>query len=227
MRTRLILTLSLLVAGVTAHAQTFYGPGGLIINPTGYTNPKGLLQLNASIFNRQSFGSDTGLVPVSLTYAFSDRFEAGPLFIGQLTGATRHDMGGVYFKEGITGETKDRPAMAFIGTSVLGDGTINAATFMASKKISKGVHLHIGGRYVNYGTSARPDGNAIIGTDIQFAPAFRLIAEADSRLRLFHYGSEAFGIQYMGAVTITVGMVNQATNHYSFFFGVGYPVGKP
>jgi hypothetical protein len=66
----------------------------------------------------------------------------------------------------------------------------------------------------------------LAGIDAPIGKHFRLMAEADSRLRIYHFGSAAFGVQYMGPVVITIGMVDQAAGRFSFFVGVGYPVGK-
>jgi hypothetical protein len=97
---------------------------------------------------------------------------------------------------------------------------------MASKEVAPGVHFHLGARYVNHSFDQRMDGNGIIGLDAMMGQHWKLIAEADSRLRVYPAGSYAFGVQYVGPVVITVGMVDQATGRLNFFFGAGYPIGK-
>src|SRR5689334_6485395 len=98
-------------AGV-ADAQTLYGPGGLIIDATAYTDKAGLLELNASFFNRQPAGSPTlAFYPVSLTYAFTDRFELGALYVGERFASSTGNRGGFFFKQGLMPETSARPAV--------------------------------------------------------------------------------------------------------------------
>ena len=209
-------------------AQTLYGPGGLIINPTAYTDKKGLFQFNASIFNRQLANSTTAFYPVSATYALNDRFEFGAVYVGEFTSPTHQDQGGIFFKEGLFTETQKRPAVAFIGTSLMGGGNWSTATLIASKEIIRGMRLHVGARGVNNTFDNRPDGNAILGTDFSIGGPFRVIAEGDTRLRQFPFASQAYGIQYSSpGFTTTVGLVAQATRHFSFFFGIGYPVTRP
>lgn len=227
MRLRTLGILAFLSCLCVAQAQTLYGPGGLIINPTAYSNPAGYFEINSSIFNRQVSGSTISLYPISATYAFTGRMEAGALYVGQLTGSRHDDLGGLYIKDAFLSESKGRPAFALIGTSLTGAGTTSTLTLMGSKEITPGWHLHLGARYVNYSFDSRADGNLIAGTDFMVAKRLRFIAEADSRLYIYQFGSEAFGLQYMGPVVVTVGLVNQASNRYAFFFGVGYPVGKP
>ena len=228
MRTRILV---LLLSGMlvsAAHGQTLYGPGGLIINPTAYTDKRGLFQFNASIFNRQLANSTTSFYPVSATYALNDRFELGAVYVGEFTSPTHQDQGGIFFKEGLFTETAKRPAVAFIGTSLMGGGNWSTATLVASKELIRGFRLHAGVRGVNSTADNRPDGNAILGTDFSIGGPFRIIAEGDTRLRQFPFGSQAYGIQFSSpGFTTTAGLVAQATRHFSFFFGVGYPITRP
>jgi hypothetical protein len=102
MRARLLALVSVAMAGGVARSQTFYGPGGLIINPTAYSNHAGYLELNSSFFNRQTNGTTTSVYPTSLTYAPTSRFEVGALYVGQKVGSTSLNEGGVYFKPMVT-----------------------------------------------------------------------------------------------------------------------------
>jgi len=226
MRTRLFALAPLMLAFGAAHGQTFYGPGGLIINPTAYTDQAGYLEFNSSFFLRQTDGTTTSVYPSSIVYAPTRRFEAGGLFIGQKFGSQDLSEGGIYLKQGLLDEKGAQPALAIIGTSVTGDGTFSTLTLVGSKELTPGLHLHLGARYVDYSSDHRADGNGIVGMDVRLSDHFRFLAEGDTRLRLFSYGSAAFGVQYAGPVVITVGAVDQASNHFSFFVGVGYPIGK-
>ncbi|HLK16484.1 MAG TPA: hypothetical protein VKT78_16880 [Fimbriimonadaceae bacterium] len=229
MRTRLLLLLSVCAFAGAAHGQTLYGPGGLIINPTAYTDKKGLFQINASFFNRQLVNSTTtSFYPVSATYALSDRFEFGAIYVGEFTSPTHNDQGGIFIKEGLLTETANRPAVALIGTSLQGGGNFSTATLIGSKEVVRGVRLHLGARAVTFSSDSGLDGNAIAGTDFNVGGPFKVIAEADTRLKHFPYGSQAYGIQYASpGFTTTVGFVAQATQRFSFFVGIGYPVGRP
>jgi len=228
MRSRLLLLLFVGMLASAAHGQTLYGPGGLIINPTAYTDKKGVFQFNASIFNRQLANSTTSFYPVSATYALNDRFEFGALYVGEFTTPSHQDQAGVFLKEGIFTETSKRPAVAVIGTSLMGGGNWSTATLIASKELIRGFRLHAGIRGVTNTNESGLDGNAILGTDFSIGGPFKVIAEGDSRLRQYPYGSQAFGIQYASpGFTTTAGLVAQATRHFSFFFGIGYPVTRP
>jgi len=226
MRTRICALVPLVLAFGAAHAQTFYGPGGLIINPTAYTDHAGYLEFNSSFFNRQADGTTTSVYPSSITYAPTGHLEVGALFIGQKLGSQDLSEGGIYLKQGLLDEKGYQPALALVGTSITGDGTFSSLTLVGSKELSPGYHVHLGTRYVNYSFDDRADGNLIAGVDARLAEHFKLLAEADTRLRLYHFGSEAFGIQYSGPVVITLGLVDQAANHFNFFVGVGYPIGN-
>lgn len=225
------LVLLLLVASVAAigHAQTLYGPGGLIINPTAYTDQKGLFQLNASFFNRQLVGTPTtSFYPISALYAPTDRFEFGAFYVGEFQNPSHQDQGGAFFKEGLLTETAKRPALAIIGTSLEGGGNFSTLTAVASKQLVRGFRLHLGARAVQFSSDSTPTGNAIAGTDFDLVGRFKAIAEADTRLRHFPFGSQAYGIQYASpGFTTTVGVVAQGTNRFSFFVGIGYPVTRP
>jgi hypothetical protein len=215
-------------AGV-ANAQTLYGPGGLIINPTAYNDRAGLMELNASFFNRQPAGSPTlSFYPVSLTYAFTDRFELGALYVGERFDSSTVNRGGFFFKQGLMPETSARPAVAVVGTMLTGLGTSSTMTLIGSKTLPSGTRIHAGARAIDNSFASRLDGNLIAGVDFGIAKHYRFIAEGDTRLRQYHVGSSAFGIQYSSpAMVLTVGAIDQASGRYSFFVGAGYPVGKP
>lgn len=219
----------LLLLGAVAHAQTLYGPGGLIINPTAYTDRAGFMEVNASFFNRQPTGSPTeAFFPLSLTYAFTDRFELGALYVGEQIDSTSSNRGGFFFKQGLATENSRRPAFSVVGAMLTGQGTTSSLTFIGSKTLTSGMRVHLGARALNTSFDTRPDGNLIAGADFGIARQFRFIMEGDTRLRQYHVGSSAFGVQYAGTgMTLTIGTIDQASGRYSFFFGAGYPVGKP
>ena len=230
MRRLQLFSIMLLVSLATlAHPQTLYGPGGLIINPTAYTDRAGLMEVNASFFDRQPAGSPTlAFYPLSVTYAFTDRFELGALYVGERVNSSSFDRGGFFFKQGVATEGSKRPAVALVGTMLTGQGTSSTLTLIGSKTLPSGTRLHLGARGIDNSFSNRLDGNLIAGADFGIAPKFRFIAEGDTRLRQYKVGSSAFGIQYAApAMTLTIGAIDQASGRYSFFFGAGYPVGKP
>jgi hypothetical protein len=229
MRQRLAVLILLLSLVCAANAQTLYGPGGLIINPTAYNDKAGMMEVNASYFTRQPSGSPTvEFFPVSFTYAFTDRFELGALYVGQRIHSSTFDRGGLFFKQALLPETSTQPALALVGTSLTGQGTTSTLTLIGSKTLPSGTRLHLGARAMNRSVDSRLDGNLIGGLDFGIAKNYRFIMEGDTRLRQFHVGSSAFGLQYAGpTMTLTVGVIDQASGRYSFFVGAGYPVGKP
>ncbi len=229
MRLRRFLPVLLGLLACVAHGQTLYGPGGLIINPTAYADPKGLFQLNASFFNRQlGSATTTSFYPVSATYAFTDQFELGGVYLGQFQDPEHQDRGGVFFKQGLRGESRSGPALALVGASLSGGGNLTNLTMIASKEVVRGVRLHAGFRGVNNTVDNRLDGNAILGTDFSVGGPFRVIAEGDTRLHFYPVGSMAYGLQYRSpGFTTTVGAVAQGTKRFNFFVGIGFPINRP
>ena len=219
-RIQLFSIFLLLAVASAAPAQTLYGPGGLIINPTAYTDKAGFMEVNASFFDRQPSGSPTmAFYPLSVTYAFTDKFELGALYVDERIDSSSFNRGGFFFKQGVATESARRPAVALVGTMLTGQGTSSTLTLIGSKTLASGTRLHLGARGIDNSFDNRLDGNLIAGADFGIARHFRFIMEGDSRLRQYKVGSPA--------MTLTVGAIDQASGRYSFFFGAGYPVGKP
>jgi hypothetical protein len=226
-RGRLLGFIVLCCACVVARAQTFYGPGGLIINPTAYTDHAGFLQFNASLFNQFEPGGITSIYPASVVYAVSDQFELGGIYIGEKTYDRTTNRAGIFLKQGLLKETTTLPAIALVGTAVTGYGTASSLTLAVSKEVLPHFHLHVGARAMETEWNTRADGNLYAGADYQIAKNYKLIAEIDSRLYVYPNGSAAFGIQYDGPILLTVGAVAQGSNRFGFFVGAGYPIGRP
>src|SRR5437016_851622 len=78
---RRIWLLSILLAWLSvppARAQTVYGPGGLLINPSALIPARGELDLNVSWYSQHIEGQPTSQwIPVSLAYTPTDRLQLG------------------------------------------------------------------------------------------------------------------------------------------------------
>ena len=224
----MLVLLSLLPAALVG-AQTIYGPGGLIVNPTAYMDHAGLFNINASLFNRQlAAPGTTTFYPISATYAFTDRFELGGVYLGRFDGPTHSDQAGVFIKQGLLTEAPGRPAVAIVGTSLQGGGNESSLTMVASKQIVRGFRLHLGARGFNDTGFGQLDGNGIIGADFDVGRRFRVLLEADSRMKENPAGAQAYGLQYRSPqFTTTVGFLAQATTRFSFFVGIGFPITRP
>jgi hypothetical protein len=217
-----------------AHAQTLYGPGGLLIHPTALTPPQGQFGMNVSYYN-QIIGTNTSTdwIPISLTYSISDRVEIGALFVDRRLGDYRTSEGG-FARYRILADAPSHPAFAIAGSYLDGDVKQSSVSGVFSHVFRRGGHkllvLHAGAQWARRSDIALPGDSlsGFLGAAVPLGDRFSLIAEAGTKFSFDRHETSAFGVSWQASkiVGISLGFVNTGrSKDNGFFAGVGYRFG--
>jgi hypothetical protein len=153
-----VATALALTSAATARAQSIYGPGGLLLNPTADVPKVG--QLTPAILfvpqKSRALGGLRNWTSVTLDYGAAERWEVGATFLkaSGFPGGRDPSFGG-FAKYQVLPGTGRGPAVA-VGGGVLTGGDSNAQTaFIAlrqnltSPDAAHPLRLHVGGFYAN------------------------------------------------------------------------------
>lgn len=226
----------LALPGVSARAQSLYGPGGLFLHPAAVLPPEGQLTVGGLILT-QRIPSTPGLheTPtwgsVSLDYGVTRDVEAG---ITSLAITDFEPSYGGFAKYRFLHETPSRPAAA-VGFSILGFGDNNTRTgFLALRKqlnsgASHPIIGHLGVQYIDI-LAGIPYKQWLphVGVELGLTQRLTLIAEARPRgkgdLKTASALSLSYGYGHGGRVVLSWVNTGQSTQS-RFGFGVGYAIG--
>jgi hypothetical protein len=221
--------------GGFARAQTAYGPGGLFVQPTAFLPPEHALNLNVSTFTQRIDGRPSSQwIPASLAYSFTNRLEAGPLFVHRSFNGGEFLSGGAFAKYSLAPDRPNRPAIALAGSFLTGDVRLASVGLVASHAFRSGdrtvFSLHAGGLWGRRDDITRPGDSlsAFVGADLPLGREFSIIAEYGSRFSFDYKERSAYGVVWRPkrGPQIGVGFVNTGrSSENGFFVGVGYPLG--
>jgi hypothetical protein len=237
----------LALSTATASAQSIYGPGGLLLNPTADFAPKGNLSPAALwIPSKDPAGGNKNLYSLGANYAATDKLEVGATYLKLAPGGDKPDGsfgGSVKYKllQG-GGPCTWRPDIA-VGASILGGGDLDARTAFVAARFTPlpdytghPVHLHAGALYANklYG-GKRNDTALYVGADVGLTPNLAAFAEYRQKLKLEGTGDpdvhapNAIGLVYKPSdyYKLVVAYANngQSTGN-RLAIGVGFTLGS-
>lgn len=194
MRHLLIAAGTLLATGIAAHAQSIYGPGGLLLNPTADFAPKGNISPAALwIPTKDPGGATRSLYSIGANYAATDKLEVGVSYLKLAPGGSKPDgsFGGFAKYKLATGRGGWSPDIA-AGAGFLAGGDLDARTaFLAARftplptETKHPFHLHAGVLYADrlYG-GKRDDAALYVGADVALTPQLAAFAEYRQKLGL-------------------------------------------
>jgi hypothetical protein len=239
-----LLGVSFALITASASAQSIYGPGGLLLNPTADFAPKGRLSPAVLwIPSRDTAGQKNNLYSVGANYAATDRLEIGATYLKTAPGRGwgQPSIGGSVKYKLVGSGVGWKPDVA-VGASVLGGGDLNARTaFLAARftplpKSKYPLHLHTGVLYADelYGTT-RHDAALFFGADIALTPNLIAFAEYRQKLKAEDGGEpdikapNAIGVVLMPSddykVVLAYANNGQSTNN-KLAIGVGFTLGS-
>lgn len=239
-----LLGISFVLITASAKAQSIYGPGGLLLNPTADFAPKGHVSPAVLWIPRQQPNGDKqGLYSVSANYAVSNRFELGATYLKAApTGAWgRASAGGSVKYKLVASGAGWKPDVA-VGASVLGGGDLGARTaFLAARftpfpRSKYPLHLHTGVLYADklYGFT-RHDAALYAGVDISLTPNLIAFAEYRQKMKAEDGGNpdikapNAVGVVLMPSddykVVLAYANNGQSTDN-KLAIGVGFTLGS-
>ena len=234
---RLGIPIALMLCALThiASAQTAYGPGGLFVQPTAIVPAARTLNLNVSTFEQRIDGRPSSQwIPASLAYSFSDRVQAGPLFLHRSFNGGEFLSGGLFAKYALSPDKPDRPAVALTGSFLTGDVRLASIGLVGSHAFRSGdrtvLSLHAGGLWGRRDDIRNPGDSlsAFVGADVPLGREFSIIAEYGTRFSFDYKERSSFGVVWRPrrGPQIGVGFVNTGrSSENGFFVGVGYPLG--
>src|SRR5689334_314749 len=181
-----MLLMALLLCGLveSAPAQTAYGPGGLFVHPTAFVPPRGEVDLNISYFTQQVPPQrETEWLPVSLSYAATDRFELSALYVHRRAGAHQGDSGGLFAKYQLAPDTSHAPAFALAGSFLSGDVKLSSISGVLSHTFRDheraALRLHLGLQWARRADIPHPqdDVGGYIGAELPLSRELSLVGE--------------------------------------------------
>lgn len=228
-----------------SHAQSIYGPGGLLLNPTADFAPKG--DVSPAVLwipSRDASGAKKNLYSIGANYAVSDKLEVGATYLKLAPGGDKPDgsFGGSVKYKLVEGSRGWKPDVA-AGASFLTGGDLDARTAFLAARFSPSpanskypVHLHTGVLYANrlYG-GKRNDAALYAGADVALTPNLAAFAEYRQKLKLDGAGEpdikapNAIGLVYKpaGNYKLVVAYANNGQSTQNrLSIGVGFTLGS-
>jgi len=237
LRPKLWVLLITLLCGLwkSAQAQTAYGPGGLFVHPTAFVPARGTTDLNVSYFSQQLPPQrETEWLPVSLSYAVTDRAQLSALYVHRRAGAHQGDSGGLFGKYQIAPDTARSPAFALAGSFLSGDVKLSSLSGVLSHTFRDSgrpvLSLHLGGQWARRADIAHPQDSVggFIGAEAPLGRKISLVGEWGTRFRFDPSHTSALGLMWNAGhgVRIGLGYVNVGRSRDNrFLVGVGYRLG--
>jgi len=244
LRRVLSLILYCLACGASsAHAQSIYGPGGLLLNPTADVPPKGKITPAVLVMPQKLWGTDhfQSWTSYDVDYGVTDRLEAG-LTVLSITPDNGNPSTGGYLKYLVARENEKAPAIAIGGSDVSGGGADSSSLFVAIRKTllsdrcAHPAHLHLGLSYFD-----KLDGlthnhaEPFAGVDWGLTRRLAAFGEARAALPVRNGDTDgtnparAFGLVWTpnNSYKVAVGFANNGWNRGAptFTIGVGYSIG--
>ena len=233
--------------GASAHAQSIYGPGGLLLNPTADMPDKG--QITPAILvipqGREDGPGHLTWSSYSVDYGATKNLEVGGTYLKINPGGDRfqHGSAGLYAKYRLLSERPGRPISIAIGATALGGGDANASTAFAAARWtafrvkSRPVHIHAGAMYIRELDGVRHN-KAVPYIGIDYALSRRLTLFAEQRAKMGSGSSEDLPGYYLAR---SIGVAWQLHGRYKlvlayarngweetpdhFSIGIGYSIG--
>lgn len=241
-----LLTYSALLCGfaaTAAPAQSIYGPGGLLLNPTALVPPADHLTPAVLVLPQQlSGGGHQAWTSYDLDYGATRNLEVGATYLTRQTGGGSGGSAGGYFKYQLLHEARSGFALA-VGANYLGGGNSDAQTdFVALEKSltpsasAHPVHLHLGATYFEKldGVTHRR-AEPFAGLDFRLVRKVTLFGEARAALPAVNgntdgsFPARAFGLIWQPGrdYKVVLGFANNGWNQGTphFGIGVGYSIG--
>ena len=220
-------------------AQNIYGPGGLLLNPTALSQPKGHLTVSI-LARRQDMSNMMPGMPyhthslgiVGLNYGLGSRTEAGINFMGIGGDMGKPPTYGGFLKHVIVKENNMKPAIALGVVSMPVShwrtqfGFLAATKTLATTESGHPIHAHVGVIAPTSLAGVRTtDLSPYAGMDIGLSPQLTFFLEGRSKTSADASMASAVGISYKFGQdsTLSIGLANEgAGDKHLFNIGIGY-----
>lgn len=240
--------IGLLGATGSAQAQTIYGPGGLLLNPTADFPKKGSITPSVLAMPQRKETGPGYLTWTSynVDYAASDDLELGATYLKVSPGSPamfQDGSAGLYAKYRAFKSRPGTPVDVAVGASFLSGGDANASTAFVAGKYAltrpgakHGANLHLGAIYVNELDCIKHHRTVpYAGVDYGLTPSLRLFGEARAALGRVNedgmgsHPQRAVGLIYQpdDKLKLVVGYAHNGWNDKApqFSIGIGYGLG--
>lgn len=242
------LLLTLLGGTVSLEAQTIYGPGGLLLNPTADLPAKGKITSAALVIPEKRDGAPGHLTWTAYTvdYGASEDLEVGLTHLKVSPGSpAQFDKGstGLYAKYRLLPAKPGQPVQVAVGGGFLAGGDADGANVYATVRYSplkasnpRQLRLHTGAIYIDKQDNIKRSRVVpFVGADYALAQDWTLFAEARASMPVRSNNADGTHVPRAAGVIYQPGqnfklVLAYATNGWNssgprFSIGIGYGLG--